>query len=404
MQTSIHPDLQAMPIVAEANEILRRCVHCGFCTATCPTYQLLGDELDGPRGRIYLIKNLLEENTIDEKAVQHLDRCLTCRACETTCPSGVQYGRLLDIGREIVAPRIHRPFIVRLKTHILRLVVPRRYLFEPLLRLGQMVRSFMPSSIKQQIPKKSVPLHGNLVKPGLIEKPVLLLQGCVQRSTTPNTNQALENLLAVQGVGTIYLEGEECCGALDYHLSAHEAGLNRMRKLIDLILPKLDEVDYVVSSASGCGVTLKEYPIYLANDPDYAAKARRVAAATADVSALLSRYQFDCHHIQVAVHTPCSLQHGQSIDGEIEKILAGAGMTLVATREPHLCCGSAGTYSIMQPKLSEALRRRKLNALAQDAPDCIVTANVGCQLHLQSDTSLPVLHWVELLWQQSIVH
>ncbi len=432
MQTTIHPDLKGLPIVAEANDILRRCVHCGFCTATCPTYQLLGDELDGPRGRIYLIKNLLEENIIDERAVQHLDRCLTCRACETTCPSGVQYGRLLDIGRELIAPRTRRPFLIRFKTWLLRLVVPRRYLFEPLLRLGQMVRFLMPANVKQKIPKKSGKLRVDreksellnqqatkqhltkehltkeqltkeqLTKEQLTKQPVLVLQGCVQRSTTPNTNQALENLLAAQGVGTVYLTQEGCCGALDYHLSAHDAGLNRMRELIDLILPKLDKVECVVSTASGCGVTVKEYPIYLADDPEYAAKAKRVAAATMDVSTLLSRYQFDCERLQVAVHTPCSLQHGQSIDGEIEKILSSAGMVLVKTSESHLCCGSAGTYSIMQPELAEALRDRKLEALSLDAPQCIVTANVGCQLHLQSGTSLPVMHWVELLWQQSV--
>jgi glycolate oxidase iron-sulfur subunit len=401
MQTRIHPDLVALPKVQEAESILRSCVHCGFCTATCPTYQLLGDELDGPRGRIYLLKNLLEENTIDDRAVKHLDRCLTCRACETNCPSGVKYSRLLEIGKELIAKKSARPVSKQIQSALLRLVVPRSYIFTPLLQTGQFLRPVLPGVLANKIPEKQKPLPVLTGKPALFQKNALLLKGCVQRAATPNVKIALEQLLASQDVAVTSLQGEGCCGAVDYHLSAHDQGLQRMRDLVDKLHKQLEKVDYIVSSASGCGVTIKEYPLYLSEDPEYARKAAQVVEKVVDVSELLGQFEFKCSPIRAAVHTPCTLQHGQGINGEIENILQRAGITIIKSRESHLCCGSAGTYSITQPELSQRLKTRKLAVLQEHSPQVIVTANIGCQLHLQTGANVPVKHWVELLQQQN---
>lgn len=402
MQTSIHPDLIDLPSINEADDLLRRCVHCGFCTATCPTYQLLGDELDGPRGRIYLIKNLLEDNYIDARSVEHLDKCLGCRACETTCPSGVQYARLLEFGKQVAVSHVKRPLSVRLKSILLRGLIPRYYLFAPLLRLGQVVRFLLPASIARKIPPKQKSLATPVKQARPARQKVLLLQGCVQRAATPNVNVALEHLLAAKDIAVTTLPGEGCCGAVDYHMSAHEKGLQRMRKLVDQLYGQLQGIDYIVSSASGCGVTIKEYPLYLSGDPVYAAKAKAVVEKVVDVVELLGQFQFTCNPSSVAVHTPCTLQHGQRVIGEIERILGQAGMTIVECHESHLCCGSAGTYSIMQADLSRRLLVKKLAALQKNAPQFIVTANIGCQLHLQSEAAVPVMHWVELL-QKTLV-
>ncbi len=402
MQTNIHSALIDLPMVKEANGILRTCVHCGFCTATCPTYQLLGDELDGPRGRIYLIKNLLEDDAIDERSVQHLDRCLTCRACETTCPSGVQYGRLLDIGRELIVTRSKRPMLDRLLSFLLRLVIPRGFLFGPLLKLGQFLSPILPRVVAMKIPprQKHVPLVARELESPRMR--VLLLQGCVQRAATPNVVRALEQLLNDIGIATLTMPEEGCCGALDYHLSAHNAGRRRMRDLVDKLYDHLPGIDYIVSSASGCGVTIKEYPVYLSEDPEYADKSRQIIDKVVDVSELLGRFEFSCTSVHVAVHTPCTLQHGQSIDGEIERILENSGITVSKSRDSHLCCGSAGAYSILQSDLSTQLLKGKLSALQENSPGVIVTANIGCQLHLQSASNVPVMHWVELLHRQLI--
>jgi glycolate oxidase iron-sulfur subunit len=403
MQTSIHPDLASLPLVKEANDILRSCVHCGFCTAVCPTYQLLGDELDGPRGRIYLIKNLLEDNAIDDKSLVHLDRCLTCRSCETACPSGVAYGRLIDIGRSLVANvanKVHRPRLSLFISFLIRFIVPRKYLFRPLLAIGQFFRPVLPGLIARHIPLRQKKFAAADISHFSPRSKVLVLQGCVQSAATPNVNVALERVLATKGIAVLTLADEGCCGALEFHLSAHEDGLQRMRDLIDRLLPVLDDVDHIISSASGCGVTIKEYPLYLAEDPEYAAKAKLLVAKVVDACEVLKTLDFDCHPIRVAVHTPCSLQHGQSINGDIEQVLVAAGMTIVANKDAHLCCGSAGTYSILQPKLSAQLLTRKLSALQENSPEVIVTANIGCHLHLQTEAGVPVLHWLELIHQQ----
>ncbi len=402
MQTLIHPELKGQPKVEEANSILRSCVHCGFCLAACPTYQLSGNELDSPRGRIYLLKNLLEEDAIEGSSALHLDQCLTCRACETACPSGVKYSRLLDIGRELIATRQKQRLPVRLLSQVVRLIVPRDYLFRPLLMMGQFLAPILPTIVAGKIPP--VPGSINLATEELSAPRlrVLLLRGCVQRAATPNVFIALKYLLNEKGVTTSSLTEEGCCGALDYHMSAHETGRRRMRDLVDRLDDHLEQVDYIVSTASGCGATLKEYPIYLSEDPEYVVKSRRINEKVVDVVELLGKFDFSCVPIRASVHTPCSLQHGQSIDGEIERLLDKSGVTVTRSARIQPCCGSAGSYSIMHPGIAGRLRDRRLKALEANSPDVIVSANIGCQLHLQSGSGIPVMHWVELLQQQLV--
>ena len=397
MQTNIHPQLARRADIIEADEILRSCVHCGFCTATCPTYQLSSDELDGPRGRIYLIKNLLEDNAIEADSVVHLDRCLTCRACETTCPSGVRYGRLLDIGKGLIAEKqVSSSWLRRLLIPLLRLVVPQPRLFRPLLQMGNLLRPLLPGVIRRHVP---VLVNKSYVLPAIVASAprVLVLQGCVQKAATPQVNQALAVLLAQQGVAVEFLPEESCCGSLDYHLAAHAAARRRMRRLIDQLYPRLSEVQAVVSTASGCGVTLKEYTEIFADDPIYLAKAHQLHAKLRDVSELLASFTFSCLPGRVAFHSPCTLQHGQKINGVVEDILRRAGFELCAVQDAHLCCGSAGTYSLLQADISQTLLANKVTRLQAEQPDVIATANIGCQLHLQSGAAVPVVHWVELL-------
>lgn len=382
MQTHIHPQLAGRSDVQEAEDILRACVHCGFCTAVCPTYQLLGDELDGPRGRIYLIKNLLETDTIGEQAANHLDRCLTCRACETTCPSGVEYGRLLDVGRGLVAEKMAPRFGQRMKSFLLRTVVPRHWLFALMYRLGRWVRPVLPGSLKTLIPSADTSRF-QAVTVSDAERRVLLLGGCTQDVVTPGVNSALLALLTRSGVACEQLAGEGCCGALQFHMSDQDGGRRRMRRLLDRLDPLLDDVEAVISSASGCGVTLKEYPHLMKDDEVYSHKAKRLAAKLVDATEFVQTLTpLPLEPATVAVHTPCTLQHGQQINGVIEEILTRWGMTVIPVREGHLCCGSAGSYSIMQPELSSQLRDNKVSALRAAGADYHVTANVGCQLHL----------------------
>lgn len=400
MQTSLSPQFKDTPIGQEADAILRSCVHCGFCTATCPTYQLLGDELDSPRGRIYLIKQVMEGAPVTAKTQQHLDRCLTCRSCETTCPSGVQYGRLVDIGRHVVEHAVPRSFADRLQRRLLRAVIPHPRRFAALLRIGQSLRPLLPASLRAKVPARTAsspwpaPRH---------TRKMLVLEGCAQPAATPNTNAAAARLLDKLGISLIRASGAGCCGAMSHHLSAEGEALDFMRRNIDAWHPHIEAgAQAVVINASGCGVVVRDYGRLLAHDPDYAAKAARVSALAVDLSEILikedaSSLQWRANAARAAFHSPCTLQHGMKIVGRIETLLKRAGYTLTHVPDAHLCCGSAGTYSILQAQLSQQLLANKVAALASDKPDVIATANIGCQLHIATRAQVPVRHWIELL-------
>ena len=399
MQTQLAEFIRDTPEGREADAILRKCVHCGFCTATCPTYQLLGDDLDGPRGRIYLIKRALEGAEVTGKTRLHLDRCLTCRACETTCPSGVQYGRLADIGRAVVEARTTRAPWDRLKRSALAFGIARAGVFAFFLRLGQAARPLLPQVLRKKIP-------GRARAPGAWPAPrharkVLALAGCVQPALAPSINAAAARVLDRMGVSLVEAPGAGCCGAVRFHLNRQADGLDDMRALIDAWWPLIErgEVEAIAMTASGCGVTVREYGQLLAHDPRYRDKAARVAALAKDLCEIvpLDALPQGPSRGRVAFQSPCSLQHGQQIRGRVEALLARAGYELTPVRDGHLCCGSAGTYSLLQPELSTELRSRKLACLEEGSPETIATANIGCLAHLQAATSSPVRHWVELL-------
>ncbi len=409
MQTTLSPEFKGTREGEEAEAILRKCVHCGFCTATCPTYQLLGDELDGPRGRIYQIKQVLEGAPATRSTQLHLDRCLTCRNCETTCPSGVQYGRLVDIGREIVEQRVERPRGEKAVRWLLRegLTGP---LFAPAMKLGQLARPLLPASLKLKVPPPA-DARAQRWPQSERQRKVLMLLGCVQPAMAPNINSATARVLDAAGIQTLVADGAGCCGALRTHLADRDGGLADMRRNIDAWWPLIEgltsqgKVEAIVMNASGCGATVKEYGHALAHDPDYAAKAERVSALTKDLSELLPdllpalkpRLRKPANG-QLVFHPPCSLQHAQQLRGGVETHLAELGFEVrLAASESHLCCGSAGTYSVLQPELSLQLRDRKLKGLAPQKAETIVSANIGCIQHLQGGTATPVRHWVELL-------
>ncbi len=410
MQTRLAPEFQDTPEGREAEGILRKCVHCGFCTATCPTYQLLGDELDGPRGRIYLIKQVLEGETPTRKTQLHLDRCLTCRNCETTCPSGVQYGRLVDIGRRIVEEKVRRPLPERARRWALKEGLPSP-LFRPALKVGQAVRGLLPDALRAKVPR---PQEAGAWPVREHARKVLMLAGCVQPAMLPNVNRATARVLDAAGIQTVIAAGEGCCGAVKFHLNDQDGGLAQMRANVDAWWPYLGAggVEAIVINASGCGATVKEYGHLLRHDPAYAERAARVSALARDLSELLPDMlpalaerlagRIDAPKALLAYHPPCTLQHGQKLRGGVETHLARLGFRLrVARTESHLCCGSAGTYSLLQPEIAGQLRDRKLGALddacADEPPAAILSANIGCITHLQSGTATPVRHWIEVL-------
>ena len=404
MQTALADFIRDTPEGREADAILRKCVHCGFCTATCPTYLLLGDENDGPRGRIYLMKQALEGQEITDKTRLHLDRCLTCRACETTCPSGVQYGRLLDIGRKLVEEKTARPAWERVKRGALAAVLPRPSLFAPLLALGRLARPFLPERLAEKVPA-STPAAGARPAPRHPRK-MLALAGCVQPSLAPNINAAAARVFDRIGISLVEMKGAGCCGALRFHIGYQEEGLADMRALIDRWWPMIErgEVEAIVMTASGCGVVVKEYAHLLRHDPAYAGKAEKISAMTRDICEVIEA-EFDRiepilarkERVRLAFHPPCTLQHGQNIKGVTERLLAMTGFELTPVPDAHLCCGSAGTYSLLQPDLSEKLKRNKLSALGSGGPELIATANIGCQVHLAAGAGLPVRHWITAL-------
>lgn len=401
MQTSLAPEFQNTPDGQQAEAILRKCVHCGFCTATCPTYQLLGDELDGPRGRIYLIKQVLEGQAPTRKTQLHLDRCLSCRNCETTCPSGVQYGHLVDIGRKLVDERVPRPAGERAVRWALKEGLPSP-LFAPAMKLGQAVRGLLPETLRNKVPASQsagtwpTRSHG---------RKMLMLAGCVQPAMMPNINSATARVLDAAGIQAVLAAKAGCCGAVKFHLNDQEGGKAEMRRNIDAWWPHVESgVEAIVMNASGCGVTVKEYGYLLKDEPAYAEKAATISALTRDLSELLPelagklRGQVAPRAGQIAFHPPCTLQHGQQLRGGVEQYLGELGFDVkVASCEAHLCCGSAGTYSVLNPEIAYELRDRKLANLNEMAPEVIISANIGCITHLQSGTATPVRHWVELL-------
>jgi glycolate oxidase iron-sulfur subunit len=405
MQTKLAPEFIHTADGQEAEAILRKCVHCGFCTATCPTYQLLGDELDGPRGRIYLIKQVLEGEVPTRKTQLHLDRCLSCRNCETTCPSGVQYGHLVDIGRKLVDERVPRPATENALRWALKEGLPSP-LFAPAMKLGQAVRGLLPASLKNKVP---APQDAGRWPTRQHPRKVLMLAGCVQPAMSPNINSATARVLDAAGIQAVLAPKAGCCGAVKFHLNDQDGGKAEMRRNIDAWWPYVDAgagpgVEAIVMNASGCGVTVKEYGHILKDDPVYADKAARISALTRDLSELLPelveqlRPQVAARAGQIAFHPPCTLQHGQQLRGGVEQHLGALGFDIkVASCEAHLCCGSAGTYSVLNPKISYQLRDRKLANLSEMQPEVIVSANIGCITHLQSGTATPVRHWVEVL-------
>lgn len=387
MRTEIPEATLATDRGQRANAILRACVHCGMCNATCPTFQVRGDELDGPRGRIYLIKGLLESGEANAVARTHLDRCLTCRACETTCPSGVRYGELAEIGREVLEEQRPSRGLLRL---LLLGIVPKPGILAPLVALARPFRRLLPRRLRRLLAPP--PRHRALPERGR----VLLMQGCVQRVVTPEVNAHLAGLLEARDMAPFVSHAEECCGGLALHAGRTAAGHSLMRRNVEQLA--LDDVDVVISTASGCGVTLKDYGRMLGDDP-----ARQFADKVRDVAEALAGLDFHKNPVDgrevatVAWHPPCTLQHGQRLTGLVEEILTSTGYQLVPVADQHTCCGSAGTYSLLQPDMATELKQRKADALSTNKPDVIATANIGCQTHLADAVDVPVVHWLELL-------
>ncbi len=400
MQTNLSPRLQQGPHAEQVESILRKCVHCGFCNATCPTYQLLGDELDGPRGRIYQMKQFFEGEPANHEMLKHLDRCLTCRACETTCPSGVKYSHLLEIGRESIEQELPRPWWDRARRRAIVEFINSGIPFRFSLRLGQLMSPLLPRSIRETVPARQAPVERARNSHA---RRVIMLSGCVQPVLTPNTNHLAANLLDRLGIETVETRASQCCGAAAMHTSNHEIGLRQVRQLIDSWWPEIEAgAEAIVVTATGCGVSVKDFGRLLADDPAYAERAAQVSSLYRD---LLEIVEAEAPELQrpedgyrrIAVHTPCSMQHGLGINGRVERLLEGAGYEICRVEESHLCCGSAGTYSMLQPELSTRLRGNKQRALGVDSPDVIATANVGCQVHIAQGSGIPVMHWIELL-------
>ena len=416
MQTQLAPQFANTPEGIEAARILGKCVHCGFCTATCPTYQLLGDELDGPRGRIYLIKQIAEGQAPTEKTRLHLDRCLTCRNCESTCPSGVQYGNLVDIGRKWAEENTpSRPIGERITRWALKEGLTKPALFNSAMSLGRLVRPFMPSGMKRKIPLvKNKALDSQInpyARPNTHHaRKMLILEGCVQPGMLPNINSATARVLDALKIQLLSAPSATCCGALRYHLNDQVGGLDNAKQNIDAWWPMVESgVEAIIMTASGCGVMVKDYGHLLANDAAYATKAKKISELTKDISEVMANLQNELVALigtdqkpGVVYHPPCTLQHGQQIRGKVEGLLSSLGIGVRLCNDSHLCCGSAGTYSVTQPELSEQLRKNKLQNLTvaceESGADVIVSGNIGCITHLQQDEK-PVLHWIEIVDQ-----
>ncbi len=400
MQTSLADWIRDTPEGRDAEAILRRCVHCGFCNATCPTYQLLGDERDGPRGRIYLVKQVVEGAAVTARTQLHLDRCLTCRSCETTCPSGVQYGALVDIGRKVVEERVRRPLVQRVVRRAVATVFPRTRVFSFLTRLGMALRPLVPAAFAGKLPR-AIPEPGAWPAPRHARR-MITLAGCVQPALAPDTNTAAARVLDRLGISLVEAPGAGCCGALRFHLNYQDEGRDDMRRLIDAWWPLVEGgAETIVMTATGCGASVREYGHHLAHDPAYAQKAARISAMTKDLSEVLAAEADRLAPLlgagerpKVAFHPPCTLQHWQALRGVTEGVLARLGYELTPVPDAHLCCGSAGTYALFQPELAERLKKNRVGALQSGQPEAVLTANVGCQTHLATAASVPVRHWI----------
>ena len=400
MKTSLSVEFQGTQTGKEAEALIGKCVHCGFCNATCPTYQLLGDEMDGPRGRIYLMKQMFEgEKQSLDKIQFHLDRCLTCRNCETTCPSGVQYSKILELGRVTLSSKAKRGGLENLARSIIAAMLRHPKLFKLMSTMAIWVKPLAPKMIRRKIPVARKP---TLDWPDQkTSRTMVALSGCAQGALAPDTNRAAAQLLSRYGISVIEVPGAGCCGAVDLHTTSEHKGIEVAKKLIDVWIPHVDEIEAFVMTASGCGVTIREYPHLFRHDSEYLEKANRISEKTFDLAEIVEREIADepnhpRRSKKVAFHAPCTLQHGQKLPGRIEKILEWSGYDVMSIKDGNLCCGSAGTYSLLQPTLSSQLRQNKLNTLYERDPDFVCTANIGCQMHL-SDPGKPVHHWIELL-------
>ena len=405
MQTFLSDALKQTPRGIEADRILRSCVHCGFCTATCPTYRLTGDELDSPRGRIYLIKGVLEGKPAGYRTQFHLDRCLTCRACETACPSGVEYEKLLAIGRELISGKVSRPWYIRLFRFLLRktLITPRW--FAVILRTGQILRPVMPGFLKHRIPIRYPHVHRRERIYRAHPRQTLLFSGCVQPALAPGIHPATIRVLDRIGISAVTAVNEVCCGAISHHMTVEGEARALMRKNIDSWWPYIESgVEAIVINASGCGAMIRKYGDLLRDDPVYAEKARKISDKVRDIAEMFS--DEDLTHLREAIqpttgkitfHSPCSLQHGQKLAGVTENLLARLGFPQTRIPDAHICCGSAGVYSILQGDLAGKLKSDKLQAMTSGNPEVIVTSNIGCQIFLQQSTDIPVRHWVEVI-------
>ncbi|MFK7794503.1 MAG: glycolate oxidase subunit GlcF [Gammaproteobacteria bacterium] len=391
MQTNLPQELLSTPTGKRADEILRKCVHCGFCNATCPTHQITGDELDGPRGRIYLIKEMLEGNETTKSTLDHLDNCLTCLNCETTCPSGVNYGELVEIGRETIDTKKLRSLSSTFKRWMICNIFPYPARFRPFYLLAKLIGA---------APLTKTSLENINLKHKRSNK-VILLDGCVQSITSPEINHALSKILISLNIQPVSLTSVSCCGAIQHHNGQAGRALDVIKANIDNWWPEVESgCEAIIMSASGCGSMVKDYYRLLKNDHEYSHKAMVISNLTKDASEFLSKQNFSAKlstQPTIAFHPPCTLQHNQKVVNVVESILHHAGYQLTEFKDKHLCCGSAGTYSILQPELASQLRSNKISAIEMSQPDIIATANIGCILHLQKASSVPVIHWLDLV-------
>lgn len=403
METHLHADFATTEAGRKAEAILRSCVHCGFCTATCPTYQLLGDELDGPRGRIYLIKQLLEKGEASAQTRLHLDRCLLCRACETTCPSGVRYSQLLHIGKEFLARELPLKVPERLLRKTLLTLLPYPKRLKPLLKMAQSASRLLPKEVRKQI----APGSASLPRPAETQaRRILLFRGCVQSATHPGINDAAARVLQRLGIQATEVAGEQCCGAVHHHLQKKKQALHFARTNLDLWLPLIEEgAEALLFTASACALEVKEYPLLFEHHDPYHAKARKLADKCLDLGEFLEREPLERivskQKVSISFHSPCTLQHGLRRKGSVEEILTRLGLEVHEPEDAHLCCGSAGTYSLLQPRIARRLGRNKAEKLEQAGGSLIATANIGCLMHLTRHANLPVKHWIEIVEELS---